>query len=423
MSEPIEERSPEAEKPQVDPGKPRELPVDVRPSRRATLDAEVERELEAAMAGMDDKALYGERQQHRPRGPAEPKKPGRVVAVHGDDVFVDVGGRSQGVLSVSQFPEGKPAVGAEVEVTIEGYDSANGLLLVTRKGSAVHADWASVAEGMIVEGRVTGTNKGGLEVDVNGIRAFMPISHIDLFRVEDAKPYVNQRLRCLVTDVNPAEKNLVLSRRALLEKEREEAREKLWQELAEGQIRTGIVRSVKDFGAFLDLGGVDGLLHVSEMSWSRVEDATNLVQPGHQLQVVVLKIDRDRRKVSLGLKQLLPSPWDDIETKYPAHAMVTGKVTRLADFGAFVELQPGIEGLIHISELSTRRIRKPSEVVQVGQQVQVLVLKVEPSQRRMSLSLKAALPEPEPEAEETAAEEARKAPPPRKTPLRGGLGE
>src|SRR5438445_7728558 len=211
-----------------------------------------------------------------------------------------------------QFPEGPPTVGTEVEVHIERYDEANGLLLLSRKGAAVDADWSSVAEGMIVEARVTATNKGGLSVDVNGIRGFMPISQIDLYRVEDTEQYVNQRLRCLVTEVNPAERNLVVSRRDLLEKEREEARAKLWQELAEGQIREGTVRSVRDFGAFVDLGGVDGLLHISEMSWSRIQDATQVVQPGQAVKVVVLKLDREKHKVSLGLRQLTPSPWDSV---------------------------------------------------------------------------------------------------------------
>jgi small subunit ribosomal protein S1 len=277
---------------------------------------------------------------------------------------------------------------------------------------------------MIVEARVTGHNKGGLEVEVSGIRGFIPVSHIELFRVEDLQPYVNQRLRCLVAEANPLEKNLVLSRRALLEKEREETREKLWQELAEGQIRPGTVRSVKDFGAFIDLGGVDGLLHVSEMSWSRVEKATDLVQVGQQLQVVVLKIDRERRKLSLGLKQLLPSPWEQIEEKYPAGTLVPGKVTRLMDFGAFIELEPGVEGLVHVSELAPQRVRKVGDVVQPGQAVQVRVLKVEPSQRRISLSLKAAQEEAAAAAAAQAPEEPekpRKPLPPRKTPLRGGL--
>jgi small subunit ribosomal protein S1 len=236
--------------------------------------------------------------------------------------------------------------------------------------------------------------------------------------------FVNQRLRCLVYEVNPEERNLVVSRRALLEKEREEAREKLWQELAEGQIREGIVRSVKDFGAFVDLGGVDGLLHVSEMSWVRGQKAIDLAQPGQRIKVVVLKLDRDKRKVSLGAKQLAPSPWDSVEQNYPVNSVVKGTVSRIMDFGAFVELEPGVEGLVHISELAPQRVRRPADIVQPGQEVQVLVLAADPEQRRISLSLKAVAPEESEEAEEEIEQGPEaKAPPARTTPLRGGLGD
>src|SRR5579875_112287 len=303
-------------------------------------DEEMERQLQEAMAGWSEKDLYGETEQSTRRGKdmtqTGPKK-GKVFRIHGPDVFIDLpGSRTQGVLPLSQFPEGPPAIGTEIDVNIEGFDSANGVLLLSRKGAAVEADWSSVAVGMTVEARVTAVNKGGLSVDVNGIRGFMPISQIDLYRVDNAEQFVNQRLLCLVTEVNPEERNLVVSRRALLEKQREEQREKTWNELAEGQIREGVVRSLKDFGAFVDLGGVEGLLHVREMSWQRVQDPASLVQPGQTIQVVVLKIDRERRKVSLGLKQLTASPWDNISTKYSIGDLVTGKVSRLTDFGAFV---------------------------------------------------------------------------------------
>jgi small subunit ribosomal protein S1 len=397
--------------------------------RLKDLDAEIEGELQAAMGGLSDKDIYGDPQQHRPKteaGAAPGRKVGKVLSVHGPDVFVDVpGGRSQGVLPLTQFPEGPPAPGTEVEIHIEGYDAANGLLLLTRKGAAVEADWSSVAVGMTVEARVTETNKGGLAVEINGIRGFMPISQIDLYRVENTEQYVNQRLLCLVTEVDREERNLVVSRRALLEKEREENREKLWNSLEEGQVRDGIVRSVRDFGAFVDLGGADGLLHISEMSWSRVENAASVVQPGQAIKVVVLKIDREKRKISLGLKQLLPSPWDNIDAKYPIGQVVPGKVTRLAEFGAFVELEPGVEGLIHISELAPQRVFRVRDIVQVGQQVQVMVLRVDPGARKLSLSLKQALPKPAPEPEEEEEEEVAdvKPPRPRTTPLRGGIGE
>jgi small subunit ribosomal protein S1 len=371
--------------------------------------------------------LYGDLSRRERKTPAAPgeagRKKGKVLAVHGGDVFVHVpGGRSQGVVPLAQFPEGPPALGSEVDVHIERYDEANGLLLLSRKGAAVHADWSSVAEGMIVEARVTATNKGGLSVDVNGIRGFMPISQIDMYRVEDAEQFVNQRLHCLVTEVNPQERNLVVSRRALLEKEREEKREKLWQELAEGQVRTGIVRSVREFGAFIDLGGADGLLHVSEMSWKRIQDPTEVVQPGQSLQVVVLKVDREHRKVSLGLKQLTASPWDTAAASYPPNSVVNGKVTRLMEFGAFVELEPGVEGLVHISELANHRVRRVADVVQPGQEVQVRVLRADPAQRKISLSLRAAMPEQVDEEEASSDEPEAGQQRPRTTPLRGGLG-
>ncbi len=425
------EPTPEPDEPQAAPVAPQGPPPVLKPSRRDALDAELERELEAALAGFDDKALYGEPQKKpsggRPpaegaRQPAERGlKKGRVISIHGDDVFVDVGGRSQGVLSAAQFDE-RPALGDEVEVTIEGYDDANGLLLLARKGAAVQADWSSVAEGMVVEARVTGANKGGLEVDVNGIRGFIPISQIDLYRVEDTKPYLNQKLRCQVLEVNPAERNLVVSRRELLQREREEAKEKLWAELEEGQIRSGVVRGVKEFGAFIDLGGVDGLLHVSEMSWSRVSNVADLLQPGQRVDVAVVKIDRERRKITLGLKQLQKSPWEEISTKYSTGSLVAGKVTKLMEFGAFVELEPGVEGLIHISELSPQRVRRVGDVVQPGQEVQVRILQIQSEQKRISLSLKAAQPEPGAEpADASAAEEPKRPLPPRKGILKGGL--
>ncbi len=395
--------------------------------RLKDLDEEIEGELEAALAGLSDQDLAGG-EQAPAKAPGEGEKPGKkgkVITIHGPDVFVEVpGGRSQGVLPLLQFPDGPPKPGTEVDIHIEGYDSANGLLILTRRGAAVIADWSSIAVGQTVEARVTGVNKGGLSVEINGIRGFMPISQIDLYRVENAEQYVNQRLLCLVTEVNPQERNLIVSRRDLLDREREEKREKMWQTLAEGQVHEGVVRSVRDFGAFVDLGGVDGLLHISEMSWARVQDPASVVQPGQPIKVVVLKVDKEKRKVSLGLKQLLASPWDNIAEKYAGNKIVAGKVTKLMEFGAFVELEPGIEGLIHISELSPQRVRRVGDIVQPGQEVQVMVLHVDGEQKRISLSLKAAIPEEAPAAEEEVGPDSAAAgPPPRTTPLRGGIGD
>ena len=389
-------------------------------------DEEMEKELQEAMGGLEGKALYGE----APRKKDEPEKgmqKGHVFRVHGQDVFVDLpGGRSQGVMPLEMFTDGPPKQGDVVDFHIEGFDRANGLILLSRKGAAVHTNWSSIAEGMIVEARVTAVNKGGLEVDVNGIRGFMPISHIELFRVENIETYINQKLRCIVAEANPEERNLVVSRRALLDRERADNKEKLWAELAEGQVRDGIVRSVKEFGAFVDLGGVDGLVHVSEMSWTRVADATKVFQPGQAVKVKVLKIDRENMKLSLGIKQLEASPWDDIEMKYPIGTVASGKVTRTAEFGAFVELEPAVEGLVHISEVAGQRIWRVTDVVKVGDVVKVQILSVDKEQHRIGLSIKQAAPKPDPTptAEDEDDEEAVPVKParPRTTPLRGGTG-
>jgi small subunit ribosomal protein S1 len=396
------------------------------------LDAEIADELEAALKDMDTKSLMGADDSKRARDQAAAqgdhgRKKGKVISIHGPDVFIDIpGGRGQGVLTMEHFPDGPPDIGAELEISIEGYDPVNGLLILTRRGVAVHADWSSVTEGMIVEARVVETNKGGLAVDVNGIRGFMPVSQIDRFRVENTEQFVNQKLMCIVTDVDKEARNLVVSRRALLEKEREEAREKLWTELDEGQVRQGVVGSVRDFGAFVDLGGVDGLLHVSEISWKRIADATQVLQQGQMIKVVVLKIDREKRKLSLGLKQLESNPWDNIQVKYVHGYVVPGKVTRTMDFGAFVELEPGVEGLIHISELARNKVWRVTDVVKPGQDVQVKILAVDPEARRISLSLRDALPEEpvkaEIEEEEEVVEEKPAKPRVRNYVLKGGVG-
>ncbi|MCI0641151.1 MAG: S1 RNA-binding domain-containing protein [Gemmataceae bacterium] len=394
------------------------------------LDDEIAGELEAALAGISDKDLLGADssqnvQQAAVQDPA--RKQGKVLAVHGPDVFVDVpGGRSQGVISLQQFPDGPPEVGTLVDFSIEGYDSANGLLLLSRRGAAVIADWSSVADGMTVEARVVETNKGGLSVDVNGIRGFMPISQIDLYRVENAEQFVNQKLLCIVTDVNKEERNLVVSRRAYLEKQREEQRDKLWVELAEGQVREGVIRSVRDIGAFVDLGGVDGLLHVSEMSWKRGVDPETIVQPGQTVRVAVVKLDRDKRRISLSLKELEGNPWEKIEERFGIGQTVPATITRLMDFGAFAELEPGIEGLIHISELGRNKVWRVADVVKPGDSVSVKILSIDPNERRVSLSLRGAIPEVEvkPADDEEADDETEVKPlPKRNIPLRGGVGQ
>lgn len=401
-------------------------------------DDELEAELEAALSGFDPKTFDVARERpkkaegmkvaDRDRGQEARKglRTGKVIGVRGKSLFVDLGGKSEGVIPVDQFQGEVPAPGSQIEVVVDHFDVNEGIQHLRLKGSAIEANWENLREGVIVEGRGTKVVKGGLEVDVDGIRGFMPISQIDLARVEDAAAFVNQKFKAVVTEVNPREKNLVISRRELMERERAEMREKTWASLQEGQVREGTVRSIKDFGAFVDLGGVDGLLPIGEMSWSRVQKVDDLVKTGDKVQVKVIKIDPVARKLTLGLKQLTPSPWEKAEEKYPRGLMIKGKVTKLMEFGAFVELEPGVEGLIHISELSPTRVRRAADIVQPGQEVEVRVLKVEPEVKRIGLSL---LPAKGKEAgvEEEAEEAEDETPPPpkpeRKVPLKGGLGD
>ena len=337
--------------------------------------------------------------------------------MRGKCVFVDLGGKSEGILSVTDFEGGPlPAPGSSIEVVVERFDPEEGVQILRLKGAAIEADWTNLKKGVTVEARVTKTCKGGLEVDVDGIRGFLPISQIDLSRVDDAASYVNQKFKAIVTEANQREKNLVVSRRELLEQERAEQREKTWATLEEGQIRDGVVRSIKDFGAFVDIGGVDGLLPIGEMSWSRVSKVDEMIKTGDQVKVKVLKIDRVARKLTLGLKQLTPSPWEAASEKYPRGMMVKGKVSKIMDFGAFVELEPGIEGLIHISELSPTRVRRVVDIVKPAQEVEVRILKVEPEVKRIALSLlpaKGATPAVE---EEEDADEDETPPPPGRSP-------
>jgi small subunit ribosomal protein S1 len=400
-------------------------------------DDELDAELEAAMSGFDPKTFdvasprakrperapvaKADRGQERSQGQG-PRK-GRVIGVRGRSLFIDLGGKSEGVVPLDQFEGEIPAPGADIEVVVDHFDRGEGIVHLRLKGAAIEANWDNLKQGAIVEARVTKTIKGGVEVDVDGIRGFMPISQIDLNRVEDAASFVNQKVKAVVTEANAREKNLVVSRRELLEQERAEMREKTWASLEEGQIREGVVRSVKDFGAFVDVGGVDGLLPIGEMSWVRVSKVEDLIRPGDKVTVKVLKIDPVTRKLTFGLKQLQKNPWDEAGENYSRGAMVKGRVTKLMEFGAFVELEPGVEGLIHITELSPTRVRRIADVVQPGQEVEVRIIKVEPEARRISLSL---LPVKGQEAleEEDEEDETPPAPKPeRKVPLKGGLGD
>jgi ribosomal protein S1 len=290
-------------------------------------------------------------------------------------------------------------------------------------------NWQDIVEGQIVEVMVTGSNKGGLECQVASLRGFIPLGQLSMYRVETPEDYVGQRLACVVTEADRERRNLVLSHRAVMERERAEKRDKLLAELAPGQLREGIVRSLKDFGAFVDLDGADGLVHVSQLSWDRVNHPSEVLEVGQKIKVRVEKFDKDTGKISLSYREVGENPWSAAASKYYVGARVNGVISRLMDFGAFVKLEPGVEGLIHVSELAHQRVWRPSDVVSEGQEVEVKVLSVDAEKQRISLSLKALADRPKKAGEEKPADEdlapppdAPKAPRKKAEHLKGGIG-
>jgi small subunit ribosomal protein S1 len=395
------------------------------PSRHAAMPAELQRELDSALGEVpvDQLLEKTEKTLKTPELEPESRVRAQVVRVHRDNVFFSLGGRNEGIAPVRQFKE-PPQAGNELEVVITGFLPEDGLYEVTVPGASVNVgDWSDVNEGTLVEARVTGANTGGLECMVNHIRAFIPASQVAIYRVENLAELVDQKMLCVVTEANPDRRNLVLSRRAVLEREKEEARQKLLEEIKEGDVREGVVRNIRDFGAFVDLGGVDGLLHVSQLSWDRVNHPSDVLEEGQRVKVRVEKIDRQTGKLSLSYRSLQEHPWERAEQQFPVGSIVKGTVSRLAKFGAFVKLAPGIEGLVHISEISHQRVNNVANVLREGQEVDVKVVSLEVENQRIGLSIKALQNvAPPPAEEEPEAEEApTKAAPKPRGPLKGGV--
>ncbi|QDT36574.1 30S ribosomal protein S1 [Stratiformator vulcanicus] len=348
-----------------------------------------------------------------------------VDTVTAEDVFFKITGiRNTGIAQLRQFPENKkPQVGNSLSMVVDTINDAEGTVTLSppKAKRKPAGNWEAVAAGQIVDCMVTKTNKGGLEVSISNIRGFLPASQVDIGFVENLDAYVGQKVTVKITEVNPQKRNLIVSRRAILEEERREGEKQLWEELAIGQSRSGTVKTIKDYGVFIDLGGVDGFLHVGEISWNRIGHPSEVLSVGQQVEVKIVKLDPEARKIGLGMKQLEANPWSDAESKFAIGSEVNGKVTRTTDFGAFVELEKGVEGLVHISELDYRRVGTVDEVVNVGDQIDVKVLSVEPNRKRIALSLKALKPKPE-----GASRQQDSGPPPepykrkRKGPLRGG---
>jgi ribosomal protein S1 len=348
---------------------------------------------------------------------------GRVALVHGENIFLDLGYRSQGLLPARQF-EGReiPQPGAEVDVIVTRVSPDEGLIHVSLPTGKqrLSGNWDGVQKGQIVDCMVTKTNKGGLEVTVGTLRGFMPSGQIDLRFVENLEQFVNQKLRVKITEANKHKRNLIVSRRALLVEERREAEEKILGTLEVGQTVGGTIATIKDYGAFVDLGGVDGFLHIGQISWLHLKHPSEVLQEGQPVQVKVVTISEDKKKIGLSLKQLVQNPWEQAAGKYFQGQTVSGTVTRTTDFGAFVELEPGVEGMIHISELDYKRVFRVTDVVSVGQQLELQVRDVDPAKHRIGLSLKALKAKPEEPKPEAADDEPAAPPPKRKTTLKGG---
>ncbi len=382
--------------------------------------------------------------RHSSEGEINPDniKHGKIVSIREGNAFVDLGGKSQGICPLDQFNDASGAatgieIGQEFEFVFKGYDNREGLVLLARKGAIVHGAWETLQPGDTVEADVTGVNKGGLELKVGASRAFMPAGQVDVRFHQDLSVFLNQRLSCRVMKVDREAHSIVLSRRAIVEEEQEKMAAKTWGELSVGQVREGTVRSVQSYGAFVDLGGVDGLLHVSAMSHTRVSDPHKIVKEGDKVQVMVIGVDREKNRVSLGLKQLSKDPFEEVPGKYPLGSKISGVVKKITEFGAFVELEPGVEGLVHISQLATKRVAKVSDVVKEGQQVEAKVTGIDSEKHRISLSIAdlerdaraAANPQPAADASASGAAKTSAAPaaptkpaqPARKKPLKGGL--
>jgi small subunit ribosomal protein S1 len=404
------------------------------PNLRAALDEDLEADFEAAVAGIEVEDLLTTSAAARVDAPLEPgtRVNGRVLSLGPDTAFIDLGLQRQGAMKLAGLMEAGveiPEVGQTVEVAVGSRNEEDGLYDVALANRAVAVeDWSQLQAGMVVEAKVTAANKGGLECQVAGLRGFMPASLVSTWRIENLEELVGQTLESLVTELVPEARRLVLSRRAVIERQAADAKAKLLETLEPGAELDGIVRSVREFGAFVDIGnGVEGLVHVSELSWERVANPADVLQQGQKVRVVVKKIDHQTGKIGLSARDLIESPWKRAADKYHVGATVRGTVSRIAQFGAFVRLEPGVEGLVHISELATRRIRSVGDVVREGEPVECRVLDVDPDAQRMSLSIKALAPAPAAAAESAAVEEEpaagdEPAAPRRTGPLKGGLG-
>ena len=319
---------------------------------------------------------------------------GHVIEIVGDQVVVDIGYKSEGLVALNEWDpeEPSPLPGDPVDVLLEGMEDETGEIVLSRRKAVRMRAWEMVIskhhEGDVVRGKVTKKIKGGLLVDI-GVNVFLPASQVDIRRPSDIADYIDQDIDCMILKIDEGRLNIVVSRRKLIEITREQQKRHLLGEIEVGQVRKGTVKNIADFGAFVDLGGIDGLLHITDMSWGRINHPSDMVKIDDQIEVMVLHVDKDREKIALGLKQKSSSPWENVADKYPVGTRIMGEVVNVMSYGAFVKLEEGIEGLVHISEMSwTKRINHPSELVNIGDKIEVVVLGINKEKQEISLGMK-----------------------------------
>src|SRR5438874_2984265 len=327
---------------------------------------------------------------------------GRVLHIAGDEVVVDVGYKSEGVIPLEEWKDegmdkvSPPKIGDEILVLLESVEDELGAIVLSYRKAKRQKEWEDIIakhkEGDVVSGMVTRKIKGGLLVNI-GVNVFLPASQVDIRRPPDIGDYIGRNIECKILKIDEQRRNIVVSRRKLIEDQREEMKKKLLAEIEPGQTRKGVVKNIAEFGAFVDLGGIDGLLHITDMSWGRISNPHEIVHIDQPLEVYIISVDKEREKIALGLKQKSPSPWADVEAKYPIGSRHTGEVVNVMSYGAFVKLEPGIEGLVHISEMSwTKRINHPSELLAIGDQIEVQVLNIIKEKQEISLGMKQVQP-------------------------------
>ena len=324
---------------------------------------------------------------------------GTITEIRQNEVVVDIGGKSEGLIPAHEFLDiGELQIGSQIEVLLEKLEDKNGNPVVSFDKAEQKKNWDNILttfpEGSVAAGRVKSKVKGGLIISI-GVDAFMPASHIDVQPPKNLDQYVGQTYDFKVLKINVERKNIVLSRRELIEEQRADKRRSLLETIEPGQTRKGVVKNITDFGAFIDLDGMDGLLHITDMSWGRISHPSEMLKQGEEIEVMIIEVNREKERVSLGLKQTTKNPWDEIDRKYPVGAKIAGRVVNLVPYGAFVELEPGVEGLVHITEMSwTKRITKPSEMLKVGQELEAVVLGIQKEEQKISLGLRQLEPNP-----------------------------